>query len=122
MLKDDFFTVKEEVASESGTVYRLHLAVSHPVFRAHFAGNPVVPGAFIAQMIKELAAASAGAAYVISSIRNMKFLRVISPLENPEISVRLVSTPPEGGHVSVSALIYDGDAVFSKAIIVLKPV
>lgn len=102
-------------------IYRLRLNVSHPIFRAHFAGTPVVPGACILQMVKELASASSGAACFISSVRNMKFLHVISPLEHPEISVRLVSVPLEdGGSVSVSAVFYDGGLVFSKAITVLK--
>ncbi len=122
MLKDDFFTIKEDVGADNGIIYRLHLNASHPIFRAHFAGNPVMPGACITQMIKELAGVSSGIAYFISSVRNMKFLHVINPLENPEISVRLVNTPQESGCVSVSAVIYDGDAVFSKAIVVLKPI
>ncbi|MDR1098267.1 MAG: hypothetical protein LBL57_09055 [Tannerella sp.] len=116
MLKDDFFTVKEAAGSDCDRIYRLHLEASHPIFRAHFAGNPVMPGACIAQMIKELA----DAASFISSVRKMKFLHVINPLENPDISVRLVNTPQDDGSVSVSAVIYDGDTVFSKATVILR--
>ncbi|MDR0395028.1 MAG: 3-hydroxylacyl-ACP dehydratase [Tannerella sp.] len=122
MLKDEFFTIREELVSENSKVYRLALNVSHPVFSAHFAGNPVMPGACITQMIKELTTGSSGHNLFISAVKNMKFLHVINPLEHPEISVKLTNTPQEDGSLSVSALITDGDTIFSKAIVVLKPV
>jgi 3-hydroxyacyl-[acyl-carrier-protein] dehydratase len=133
MLKDEFFTIKEVTEPASGKpetgaggksskTYRLALNVSHPVFQAHFAGNPVMPGACITQMIKELTVDSSGIDFFISAVINMKFLHVINPLEHPEISVKLTNTPQEDGSLSVSALINDGDTIFSKAIVVFKPV
>lgn len=122
MLKDEFFTVKEETTSENEWNYRLILHASHPIFQAHFAGNPVMPGACITQMIKELTVAVSGTAYFISSVKNMKFLHVINPLENPEISVKLKNTMLENGAISVSAFINEGDMVFSKAVVILKPI
>lgn len=122
MLKDDFFTVKEETGSDNERNYRLLLHASHPIFQAHFAGNPVMPGACITQMIKELTVAASGTAYFISSVKNMKFLHIINPLENPEISVKLTNTVLENGCISVSAFINAGDMVFSKAIVILKPI
>lgn len=147
MLKDEFFTIKEEiipeghelsgkgsaagrpetevkgkVAPENSRVYRLALNVSHPIFQAHFAGNPVMPGACISQIIKELTTDSFGLDFFISAIKNMKFLHVINPIEHPEISVKLTNMPHEDGSLSVSALINDGDTIFSKAIVVLNPV
>ena len=122
MLKDDFFTVGEETDSENGKTYRLTLNASHPIFRVHFAGNPVMPGACITQMIKELAASTSGCNFFIATVKNMKFLRVINPLQTPEISVKLTTAPQEDDRLSVSALIHDGDTVFSKAIVILKPI
>lgn len=122
MLKDDFFTVKGITDAAQGTVYRIALNVLHPVFRAHFAGNPVMPGACIAQMIKELAEDCLSAPFFIAAIKNMKFLKVINPLENPEVSVQMACTVQENESVCVSFVINDGDTVFSKAILILNPV
>ncbi|MDR0700051.1 MAG: glycosyltransferase [Tannerella sp.] len=122
MLIDDFFTVIETADTEAGRTYRVALNALHPVFSAHFAGNPIVPGACIAQMIKELAADYLSGSFFISAIKNMKFLKVISPLENPEVSVRITCTARENENISISSVINDGDSVFFKAILVLTPI
>ncbi|MDR1380897.1 MAG: glycosyltransferase [Tannerella sp.] len=122
MLRDDFFTVKETAETEKGRTYRIALNASHPIFRAHFAGSPVMPGACIAQVIKELAEDFLPASFFISAIKNMKFLQVIDPRKNPEVSVRMtVCVAPEGDSVSVASVINDGDCVFSKSILVMTP-
>ena len=120
MLKGDFFTIKEVVDSESGRICRVSLNASHPIFLAHFAGNPVMPGACIAQMIKELAADYLETSFFIRAVKNMKFLKVINPLDNPEVSVHMKCTAQEDGSISTSVIISDGENVFSKAILILQ--
>ena len=121
MLKDSFFIVKEIADSEAGMTFRICLDASHPIFQAHFAGNPVMPGACIAQMIKELAVDYFNTSFFISAVRNMKFLKVINPVESPEVSVQMTCTTQEDNSISISAVICKADDVFSKAIIVLNP-
>ena len=122
MLEGDFFMIKEVSKSEGGMTFRVALNDSHPIFQAHFAGNPVMPGACIAQMIKELVIGYLNASFFVSAVRNMKFLKVINPIDNPEVSVYMNCTTREDDSVSVSTVISDGGNVFSKAIIVLNPV
>ena len=122
MLKGDFFTIKETVDSGIEKSFRIALNASHPIFQAHFAGNPVMPGACIAQMIKELVVDYYKSSFLISAVKNMKFLKVINPLENPEVSVQMACTTREDDSVSISTVISDGEDIFSKAIIILNPV
>ena len=122
MLKDIFFTLKDVADSESGRICRITLIASHPIFQAHFAGNPVMPGACIAQMIKELATDYFDTSFFIRAIKNMKFLKVINPLENPEVSVQMNCTKQDDGDISVFAVISNEEDIFSKAIIILKHV
>ena len=53
MLLNDFFTIEE--FSKDATAFRavVRLNEQHPVFAGHFPGQPVVPGVFTLQMIKE---------------------------------------------------------------------
>ena len=122
MLKDSFFTIKEVVRAEADATNRVALNSSHTIFKAHFAGNPVMPGACIAQMIKELSEDFLSADFFISVVKNMKFLKVINPDENHEVSVQMTYTTQDAGKISVSTVIKDGESIFSKAILVLKPV
>ena len=122
MLKDNFFTIREIADLEAGKVFRVALDASHPIFQVHFAGNPVMPGACIAQMIKELAEDYLNTSFFISAVKNMKFLKVINPVENPEISVQMTCATREDNSISASTIISAGEDIFSKAILILNPV
>ncbi len=120
MLKERFFTVKEFMEMENGRTYRLALNASHPIFQAHFAGNPVMPGACIVQMIKELSSDYFGRTFFTAAVKNIKFLHVINPLESPEISVQLTCTKQENDRVSVSAVLNNDNTIFSKSSLILE--
>ena len=118
MLKDSFFTVKRSVDMDQGKIWRITLNGQHPIYQAHFAGNPVMPGACIAQMIKELAEDYVDKPLRIMNVKNMKFLKVINPLETNEVTVQ-ISCSEKDEHFSVAAVIDDDDVVFSKATLLL---
>ena len=119
MLKDTFFTIQSSDDTENNLTCRIALNVKHPIFQAHFAGDPIMPGACIVQMIKELTSDHFGRAFFVGAVKNMKFLQAINPLESPEISVRLSFTQPEKERVTVSAILQDGDRIFTKATLLL---
>ena len=121
MLTNDFFTVKYVKEATAGLIFRVALNAAHPIFLAHFAGNPVMPGACMAQMIKELAEDRLYCPFFISTMRNMKFLRTVNPIETPEVSVHLRFTEAADKNVAVSSVISNGEAVFMKAHLVLTP-
>ncbi|MDR3250930.1 MAG: glycosyltransferase [Tannerella sp.] len=122
MLKDNFFTIKDKKDIETGRDYRLALNGLHPIFQAHFAGSPVMPGACVAQMIKELTSDYTGKDLFIANVRNNKFFVGINPVEYPEIDVRITLSKPkqEDGFPAVSAVISHGDTVLSKALMSFK--
>jgi 3-hydroxyacyl-[acyl-carrier-protein] dehydratase len=110
------------VETENGRTYRIALNGEHPVFEAHFAGNPIMPGACIVQLIKELASDYFGRPFFTSAVRNMKFLQVINPSESAEISVQLAFSQSDGEHVSVAAVLNDNERVFSKSTLTLNDI
>ena len=120
MLKDTFFTILSSLDTENGRTCRIALNGSHPIFQAHFAGNPIMPGACIVQLIKELASDYFGRTLFTCSVKNMKFLLAINPLESPEISVQLTFTQQEDERISVSAVLNDGERIFSKSTLLLE--
>ena len=115
MLKDNFFAILSSADAENSRNYRITLNGLHPVFQAHFAGNPMMPGSCIVQTIKELASEHFGRAFFVCAVKNMKFLHAINPFELPEISVQLTFTQQEDERISVAAVLYNGDKIFSKA-------
>ena len=114
MLFNDFFTIKELTVNETEWLYRLVLNAVHPIYQAHFQGNPITPGACIIQMVKELVQDYHSTSYFIRSVKNVKFLCVINPLENPEINARLTFRTDENNRLAVSAMFSSEKTVFCK--------
>ena len=120
MLKDTFFTIKDSEDFENSRTYCITLNASHPIFQVHFAGNPIMPGACIVQLIKELTADYFDRQFFTCSVRNMKFLHGINPLESPEITVKLTFTQQESERISVSAVLNNSDRIFTKSTLILE--
>lgn len=81
-LKNNLYTI---IASEVEK-FRLRLHPDHFIYQAHFPGEPVTPGVCIVQIGKELMEELLGKSLEIKSVKNVKFLSVISPNDTPEIT------------------------------------
>ena len=120
-LLNDFFSIKEKTENENDLVYRLSLNAEHPIYQAHFQGNPITPGACIMQMIKELAEAHYATSYFVRNVKNVKFLIAINPIVNKDIDVHTTIKVEENGVLSIAAVIKNEKTVFCKANLVLEP-
>jgi len=120
MLKDTFFTILSFANAEKSCTYRIALNGSHPIFQAHFPGNPMMPGVCIAQVIKELASEYYGLSFFVCSVKNMKFLLAINPLESPEISVQLTFNQQDDRRISIAAILFNEETIYSKSTLLLQ--
>jgi 3-hydroxyacyl-[acyl-carrier-protein] dehydratase len=86
----------------------------HPVFAGHFPGNPIVPGVVQVQIIKELMERKTGNKLVLIQGKNIKFLSIISPVENPMVEVRIEFNSNNENLIPAQATIRSGDSTFMK--------
>lgn len=84
ILNNDFYCIIETVLSEALPIYRIRLNPEHYIFKAHFPGNPIVPGVCQVKIISELIENYCGRRVVLTGIKNIKYLSVIIP-SNEEI-------------------------------------
>lgn len=54
---------------------------AHPIFKAHFPSQPIVPGACLLQIVEEVAGKR------ITAIRNLKFLCPVTPDKHPRLVI-----------------------------------
>ncbi len=66
---------------DASICYAIELDAGNLIYQAHFPGEPITPGACIIQIAKELLEDYTGKKLAIQSMKNVKFLHVISPLE-----------------------------------------
>lgn len=86
ILKNSLYTITRKDLCEAGVSYHIALNASCFIYQAHFPGEPITPGVCIVQIANELMADHLGAALSVKTIKNVKFLSVITPTEDAAVT------------------------------------
>lgn len=70
------------IIEESQDSILIQLDQNHEIFRAHFPGNPILPGACVMAIAKELLCHKQHKSYNIKHVKIVKFLQTIDPRAN----------------------------------------
>lgn len=112
-LLNNFYTILSDVISNGNHKYLIGLNEGHPIYSYHFPGNPITPGVCILQILSELCEDALKRKLEIKSYINVKYLKVVSPKENPEVTVEFSITEAEDC-IKVKATVYNDKASFAK--------
>lgn len=116
-LKDSMFRI---IGCEAN-VAKVELERNHPIYRAHFPGNPITPGVCIVQMVGEMIADQLGVDSVcLQKVVNLKFISPISPIAEPVIDFTFSSIEWQDGEVKTKGTITAKSRVMTKFSIVYK--
>lgn len=120
-LLDSLFKIESQTAQDGAYCYTVRLDPEHFIYKAHFPGEPITPGVCILQISKELLELAVGKQLAVSVVKNVKFLRIITPTQTPVMDWNLqkISTE-EDGSVKVQVSVCNGADVFAKLSIVCK--
>ena len=80
-LNNNLYNIISRNLSDSPISYVIQLDANHFIYKAHFPGEPITPGVCVLQIAKELLEDYLGKELNIQSVKNVKFLGVISPVE-----------------------------------------
>lgn len=121
-LQNDFFRVKKCCQTATGIDYTVELNPDHSIYQSHFPGNPITPGVCIIQIVKELSEEMLNRHLFLKKVNNVKFLNVINPTENSEITFS-ISISPEGDEAyKISAVVFNENHNFAKLSMLLTSV
>lgn len=83
--------------------YHVSVALNkdHDIFKGHFPGNPVTPGACMLQVVKELTQDILGIKLMMTGAANVKFMALINPEKNPDLLLELEIDATEEEHIKV---------------------
>jgi 3-hydroxyacyl-[acyl-carrier-protein] dehydratase len=113
-LKDDFFKVKTFCQTTTGMDFTIELNPEHTIFEAHFPNNPITPGVYIIQIVKELSQEMLKRELLLKNAKNIKFLNVINPIENKEVTVSISFSSESEGEYKIGSVVFSGEKQFSK--------
>lgn len=114
MLQDDFFTISSIQKENDSFKIILELNAIHKIFEGHFPGQPVVPGACMLQMVKEVTENILSKKIQLTKADNVKFLQLINPNEHRTLQMDLTVHISEDRIANVFANLSNGSSVCFK--------
>lgn len=97
------------------------LNLEHEIFRVHFPGNPILPGACQLELFRQLVSETAGVPMQIDAIKNLKYLKIVDPRETTRLSVQGTVEPLEEGACKCALTVAEGETVFTKISFTARP-
>ena len=82
MLQNNLFTFFNLQTNANLVTAAIELNAAHSIFMGHFPQQPILPGACMVQMVKEVVAAYADKEIKLLKANNIKFLSFVDPNQN----------------------------------------
>ncbi len=96
MLKNTLFQI--DAATHRGGTITATLALNKNscIFSGHFPGQPVLPGACMFQMVKEVTETTLRRTLRLQKAAYLKFMSLVDPVSNPMLQLTVVYQQPAG--------------------------
>lgn len=115
IFKGEFYTVSDWQTDDpeafSATV---SFNTDHKIFKAHFPGNPITPGACVIQIATELLSDHLKKEMILSEAKTIKFVNLINPVENNKVDFVFKITPDEDDCIRASIKVCSEPVIFVK--------
>lgn len=119
-LLNDLYSIISRTCGEGRCDFTIELNPQHFIYKAHFPGEPITPGVCIMQIAKELLEEAVSQQLTLSCVKNIKFLRIISPSEITVLDYSLTKIVTEGDTVKVQVNVLSGEDVYAKLSLVCQ--
>ena len=113
MLENSFYTIEKTESKDNLLSAEVFFNSGHDIYKAHFPGNPITPGVCLLQIALELLNKKFNRDLRFIEAKNIKYLKIINPLENPRVDF-IVQYRTEKDLIFADINIVAGDTVFTK--------
>ena len=103
MLKDSLYKILSAEHREGMITAILELDKDNSIFAGHFPGRPVLPGACMLQMVREILETELGRFLRLKKAGQMKFLELTDPRVNHIVELTISYTNAADDTIDVSA-------------------
>lgn len=113
MLISGFYKITSQEVNDGTLQAKVKLNKEHEIYAAHFPGNPITPGVCIIEILKAIVIKQFEKELVFNQVSNIKFLKVISPVDNPDVEYQIKYTASDLG-IKVNVVVKNEESVFTK--------
>jgi 3-hydroxyacyl-[acyl-carrier-protein] dehydratase len=111
---NDLFGIGK-IAHEDGAISAtLNINPDSEILKGHFPGLPVVPGACMLQIVKEVLEDSLGNPIQLKKADQLKFMTMIDPTSTSAVQLDITYKDAEDGIIGVTAKLSNTDTVYFK--------
>ena len=113
MLLNKFFHI-DRIEKGETPFFQLILDPEHEIFKAHFPGQPIVPGVCQIQILLEAMQIVEQCKLYLREIKNIKYLAVMTPDETPRLALNVQRLQRNQDSLSLIAVFQYGEKVYTK--------
>ena len=110
----DFFNISSIESNGDEIVAKVSFNANHPIYKAHFPGNPITPGVCLLQIVTEILEKQ----LEISQIKNVKFFKPVGPQIIPSLIFKKMIK--NGNQLSINISIESSDTKLVKMSLVYQ--
>ena len=113
MLKNELYKINS-IAQNVGTIEAsLQINKNNEIFKGHFPGHPVLPGACMLQIVKEVLEGSLNNSIQLKKADYIKFLLIVDPARSNILQIKLIYKITDNNNIHVTAsLVAEKDICF----------
>ncbi len=108
---DALFKISKLEHNDNVIIASLDINKDCDIFKGHFPGHPVVPGACMLQIVKEVLEEALGIPLRLKKAEHLKFICMIDPTITPLVALDIAYKIVGDGDISVVAKITTGETV-----------
>lgn len=113
-LLDDMFLHKGTESEGDAFVVVLQHQPQHPIYKVHFHGQPITPGACLMQLAGELLEKQLQKKIALQTIKNVKFLSMLVPQEDGIVKFVFSGIEEDEVRCSAKVEVRDEENVYAK--------
>jgi 3-hydroxyacyl-[acyl-carrier-protein] dehydratase len=111
---DNLFPTQSITETDDGFEAVVRCNPEHPVYRAHFPGNPITPGACLLQTAGALMQQKMGRPLFLKSSKNIKYLSILIPAEGKEVKFCFSHVAESETECKAQVVIADENTIYTK--------
>ena len=111
---DNLFLPQSITDTDDGFEALVRCNPEHPVYKAHFPGNPITPGACLLQEAGVLLQQILDRPLYLKASKNIKYLSLVIPEEGKEVCFNFSNFSEVENGCKVQVVIADENAVYTK--------
>ena len=111
---DNLFLIQSITDTDNGFEALVRCNPEHSVYKAHFPGNPITPGACLLQTAGALMQQKMGRPMFLKSSKNIKYLSILIPAEGKEVKFGFSHVAEGETEYKAQVVIADESTVYTK--------